>query len=388
VTDGDAAQASEMSSPGADDGADALVARAKPLRRELPIVREEAGLVPARMINEVLYCERLMYLEWIQGEWAENAFTVEGQGVHRRVDEEEKPLREASVGATIWSKSTGERSSRSSTNGVRSPMFRRGPTCPSSRKSARRCFCCPSTATSAIMAKFTTQRIANAYRSQSTSSSLLEPSSRWIGSGSWQPRACCQPPLNDSPKCNGCSLVGICLPDETRALGDAVSAPPCGLDDDSLELGDDPWGLGGATEKPVRRLFPARDDKLPVYVQAQGAMLRLDGERLIVQSKDDAAKETRLSNTSHVALFGNVHVTTPAIRKLLDRGIPLLFFTYGGWFSGQASGHDSKNVELRLAQYKASQDSNRCLTLSRGFVLRRSSIVERSSGGITRTPLP
>jgi CRISPR-associated protein Cas1 len=69
-----------------------------------------------------------------------------------------------------------------------------------------------------------------------------------------------------------------------------------------------------------------------------------------------------------LALFGNVHVTTPVIRKLMDRGIPLLFFTYGGWFTGQTTSHDSKNVELRLAQYAATQDKNRCLVLARGFV--------------------
>jgi hypothetical protein len=28
--------------------------------------------VPARMVNEVLYCERLAYLEWAQGEFADN----------------------------------------------------------------------------------------------------------------------------------------------------------------------------------------------------------------------------------------------------------------------------------------------------------------------------
>lgn len=36
--------------------------------------------------------------------------------------------------------------------------------------------------------------------------------------------------------------------------------------------GDDPWGLGGGLERPVRRLFPARDD-----VQAQGAMCAWTG---------------------------------------------------------------------------------------------------------------
>jgi len=38
------------------------------------------------MVNEFQYCPRLAYLEWVQGEWAESADTVEGRGVHRRVD--------------------------------------------------------------------------------------------------------------------------------------------------------------------------------------------------------------------------------------------------------------------------------------------------------------
>lgn len=50
----------------------------------------EAGtampLLPARMVNEYVYCPRLAYLEWIQGEWAESADTVDGKYVHRRVD--------------------------------------------------------------------------------------------------------------------------------------------------------------------------------------------------------------------------------------------------------------------------------------------------------------
>ena len=38
------------------------------------------------MINEYQYCPRLAYLEWVQGEWADSADTVEGRHVHRRVD--------------------------------------------------------------------------------------------------------------------------------------------------------------------------------------------------------------------------------------------------------------------------------------------------------------
>ena len=44
-------------------------------------------LVPARMVNEFVYCPRLAYLEWVQGEWADSADTVEGTHGHRRVNQ-------------------------------------------------------------------------------------------------------------------------------------------------------------------------------------------------------------------------------------------------------------------------------------------------------------
>ena len=43
-------------------------------------------LIPARMLNEYVYCPRLAWLEWIQGEWAPSTDTVQGSHDHRRVD--------------------------------------------------------------------------------------------------------------------------------------------------------------------------------------------------------------------------------------------------------------------------------------------------------------
>src|SRR5580704_12968783 len=70
-----------------DAPASVPVARAKTLPRRLPVSGAPPDLVPARMINEALYCERLLYLEWAQGEFADNAFTVEGRAVHKRADQ-------------------------------------------------------------------------------------------------------------------------------------------------------------------------------------------------------------------------------------------------------------------------------------------------------------
>src|SRR5512145_23575 len=67
-------------------------ARAKALPLA-PVVDEQSlPLVPVRMVNEVLYCERLMYLEWVQGQWADNYFTVDGKAVHHRADKGKKLL--------------------------------------------------------------------------------------------------------------------------------------------------------------------------------------------------------------------------------------------------------------------------------------------------------
>ncbi len=43
-------------------------------------------LVPARILNEFVYCPRLFYLKWVDGNWDENAGTAQGTLAHRRSD--------------------------------------------------------------------------------------------------------------------------------------------------------------------------------------------------------------------------------------------------------------------------------------------------------------
>ena len=44
-------------------------------------------VVPARMLNEFIYCPRMAWLEWVQGDFVDSADTVEGRCHHRRVDQ-------------------------------------------------------------------------------------------------------------------------------------------------------------------------------------------------------------------------------------------------------------------------------------------------------------
>ena len=57
-----------------------------PDRRALP------DYLPARMINEFVYCPRLFYYEQVEGLFAHSSDTVEGEAQHKRVDKEGKAL--------------------------------------------------------------------------------------------------------------------------------------------------------------------------------------------------------------------------------------------------------------------------------------------------------
>jgi hypothetical protein len=52
-------------------------------------------LLPARMVNEFVYCPRLFFYEWVESVFKESADTVEGSAQHKRLDRAGKGLPEA-----------------------------------------------------------------------------------------------------------------------------------------------------------------------------------------------------------------------------------------------------------------------------------------------------
>ncbi len=162
------------------------------------------------------------------------------------------------------------------------------------------------------------------------------------------------PPLQDSPKCPRCSLVGICLPDEINLLRLPDHARPESEADADL--------------REPRRLLPARDDALPLYVQSGGTRVGKSGDELIVQPREGARQAVRLGQTSQVALFGQVQMSTQALQAALGRGIPITYFTFGGWFYGMTTGLSHKNVELRRLQFRVADNPGQSLDLAKQFV--------------------
>jgi CRISPR-associated protein Cas1 len=155
-------------------------------------------------------------------------------------------------------------------------------------------------------------------------------------------------PLVDSPKCPRCSLVGICLPDETNALRARVLR--------FEERRPIQFSLFGDVDEKeataeVRQLVSARSDLRPLYLNSQGFRVGKSGEVIQVKDGDSLKQEVRLGEVSQINLFGNVQVSTQAIQSFCSAEVPVCYFSQGGWFYGITNGLNARNVFLRQRQF-------------------------------------
>ncbi|MYC93445.1 MAG: CRISPR-associated endonuclease Cas1 [Caldilineaceae bacterium SB0661_bin_32] len=343
------------------------------------------------MLNEYTYCPRLCYMEWVQGEFAHSADTIDGRFQHRRVDrpagdlpvrepngeppgpEEEDAQPEKVHARSVMLSDEGlgaiARIDLVEAEGTRAtPVdYKRGtvPDIPGHVYDPERVQLCLQglllrangyvCEEGVIYYVGSKRRVHVGFDDMLVNQTLdLLRRVREMAGGGEIP-----PPLEDSPKCPRCSLVGICLPDEVSFLkGSRHVVRP-----------DD-----------VRRLMPARDDALPMYVQVQGGMVGKSGDTLTVRVKGKTVAKTRLLDVSSVSIFGNAQVTAQATRELLERGIPICHFTYGGWLKGMTWGMAHKNVELRMNQFRAAGDPRASLAIAKEMMtakLRNSRVMLR-----------
>ncbi|NNJ13346.1 CRISPR-associated endonuclease Cas1 [Chloroflexales bacterium ZM16-3] len=105
-----------------------------------------------------------------------------------------------------------------------------------------------------------------------------------------------------------------------------------------------------------------------LYVIEQGAEIGCDGERLEVRRAGEVLAGVPLVKISDIIVFGNVGLTTPAIKRLLDRGIDVTFMTIEGRYHGRLVGEVTAHVALRQAQYARAADAAWALRQAQAIV--------------------
>ncbi|MGQ9457150.1 MAG: CRISPR-associated endonuclease Cas1 [Anaerolineae bacterium] len=105
-----------------------------------------------------------------------------------------------------------------------------------------------------------------------------------------------------------------------------------------------------------------------LYVVEQGAKLTCTGHRLVVEKDGQALQVVPMIKVSEVIVFGNVSLTTPAMKRLMEEGKDVVFLTTAGRYCGRLVGPETRHGQLRLVQYQRLQDGAFKLRLAQGFV--------------------
>ncbi len=105
-----------------------------------------------------------------------------------------------------------------------------------------------------------------------------------------------------------------------------------------------------------------------LFVIEQGAKVTKQSHRIIVEKDREVILEIPEFKVDKVFLFGNVQITTQALRFLLEAGKDISFFSLRGKFIGKVVSYASKNVYLRLTQYDRFKDEDFKVEIVREFV--------------------
>ena len=359
-----------------------------PLPADDRVERELPDYLQVRNVSEFAYCPRLFFYQQVVGVFAHNEHTVEGAAQHKRVDKESK-------GAPAPDKETAEPVVASSITlssdkhrviaKLDLAQFSNGRALPIEYKKGR-----PMRTDSGLMAwpsdrvQLALQALVlrdNGYQCEEGilyyrqtkqrvrlqfDETLMEEGAQAIA-GAWSTVVAgdLPPPLVDSPKCPGCSLVGICLPDETVRLLDHAESEPV----TQFHLFDDAErttkkGPG----KETRLLVAPRVESKPLYLNTQGLKVGKSGGVLKIREKARVIQEARINDICQVNLMGNIQITTQAVQSLCRSGVPISYFSAGGWFYGMTTGMNTKNVILRKAQFVLADQDWFCLHLARSLV--------------------
>lgn len=327
-----------------------------------PPATAETPLVPVRMVNEWVYCPRLAFLEWVDGEWADSGDTEEGRRAHVRLDAGGGKLPAAEAIDDKPDFSVRAVTLASETLGIIAKMDlvegEDGTVTPVDTKKGKR----PHVAEGAY-APERVQVCAQALILEDAGYKVADGAIWYAGSrvrvrialddalrgetrtAISQLRLAAAagklpPPLADSPKCTKCSLAGICLPDEVAFFRRGLAPRP---------------------------LNPSAEAALPLYVQEPGARVRKSGEALVIETEEQKT-EVPIGEVSELVLHGPVSVTGPTVAALLREEIPVTWASTGGWVLGHTVSTGHRNVSLRIAQYRAAFDERRALAFSRLLV--------------------
>ena len=333
-------------------------------------------LIPVRALNQVTYCPRLYYLQYVDCVMPTNEHVESGLHDHRRVDEPDLANRTRKEGDT--DKSRGVHLSSETLglsgildvieekNGESYPVETKHGSAP--RDDAGRPTCWENDAVqlcgqALLMEEAFGAPVFRGFQFSTATRERVEvrfteelrAKTRAAIDQCRRLSACDVPPEPLPPelrhRCFGCSLAPVCLPEETLYQ---IGRPAPPEDDKPAPV--------------ITRVIPQSDDGAVLYLQEPGSHVGKRSEHLVVRKDGQEVARVPMHQVRQVCVFGHVQVSTQALQTLVENEIPVAYLTGYGRFIGMFTPAPAKNVALREAQFRTFAEPAACLRLSKAVV--------------------
>ncbi|HUG70746.1 MAG TPA: CRISPR-associated endonuclease Cas1 [Pirellulaceae bacterium] len=380
---------------------------------------QEDRYLPARMINELVYCPRLFYLMHVEGQFESNAETTEGDNIHQRVDERTDalpapPTRDStpsSAGTKLLfdlSDESGDTTPVDLQTSLSTDETLDDETPPPPAAEEKPIHARSVTLASDALGVVAKLDLVEAQGVLATPVDYKRGRPRAGADGkltAWEPervQLCLQAlvlrengfdcqqgilyfhstrqrvtiDIDDALILRTREAVALArevadLPRPPAPLINSPKCPKCSLS--AICLPDETNRCrareGQANDVVLVRL-PAtpRDDLRPLYLNTQGLFVGRKSELLQMKEQGKVTQEFRLREINQVNLFGNIQLSTQAMQALLELEIPLVLHSQHGYFYGMLQGTGLKNILLRREQFRLADDPERTLPIARELV--------------------
>ena len=328
-------------------------------------------LIPVRALNQINFCERLFYLQYVEGLMAVNAYVEDGSVKHRRMAEISAPCQPRMEDGVIHTRSVSLSSERlgitakldlvEETDNKIFPVEYKRSAAPAGGnpwwENDAIQLCAQVFLLEEHLGKAIHEGVLYYIGSKSRSVVPMDASLRektlhairrareLFASDKTPPPL----PVEKAHRCEGCSLVAICQPEETRMLTGMKT-------------------LRRNAASGVTRVMPTRNDGAVLYLQEQGSRVSKQSEHLIVRCEGKEMQKVPMAAVRQVLLFGNVQISTQTLGLLLQQEVDVTILSARGRFIGAVVPAPTKNVTLRAEQYRLFSNPAATLRLSQACI--------------------
>ena len=156
----------------------------------------------------------------------------------------------------------------------------------------------------------------------------------------------CPSPLVDDPRCLHCSAYPVCLPNESAFWSGVLKSPP----------------------KNKQHPRPALDDREILVVQDPKAKIKKKVGKIVVEIGSEQISDHPIEQVQNVYIYGTPQISSQTVQALLERNIPIGYFSPAGRFLGMTQGLPQSSIDARKGQYHLFENPHTCLQLVREII--------------------